>query len=113
MKAAMQDEGKLILAYVMEGSDGAAWVLHRVGDSNHTAGMDERLDAGAEGSAKTWASELLKSWGHDVDGLAWPPHRPWSFRGGGLLGRALSRRGGEGRSVERAPAAQATRLGST
>ncbi|WP_327309751.1 hypothetical protein OG730_41340 (plasmid) [Streptomyces sp. NBC_01298] len=72
----MQDEGKLILAYAMEGSDDAAWVLHRVGDSDHTAVMDDRLDADAVNGAKEWASELLKSWGHDVDGLAWTPHRP-------------------------------------
>ncbi|MFE4304858.1 hypothetical protein ACFRR6_02080 [Streptomyces sp. NPDC056891] len=72
----MQDEGKLILAYAMEGSEHAAWVLHRVGDSDHTAVMEDRLDADAEDAAKAWASELLESRGHDVDGLAWTARRP-------------------------------------
>ncbi|MER5615901.1 hypothetical protein [Streptomyces sp. NPDC002215] len=72
----MQDEGKLILSYVMGGSDDAAWVLHRVGDDDHTAVMGDGPDAGGEDAAKAWASELLESWGHDVDGLAWTPRRP-------------------------------------
>ncbi|WP_424217806.1 hypothetical protein ACN20G_37240 (plasmid) [Streptomyces sp. BI20] len=79
METTVQDEGQLILAYAMEDSDDAAWVLHRVGDDDHTAVMDDdtlNADPDAQDHAKQWASDLLANQGHNVNGLTWTPRRP-------------------------------------